>query len=237
MMKTDAITKINKIGKIGNVLTIIARIFAITALIISIAGTIFVAIIPDDLVKVNVKGDATVDVDISSFGVTLSEKEQTDLKSDLESGSISVTTGPATSKLETNSAVVNANGFSLRADGDMMNFSLHNIFLPLLASCIYLIMTIVTLFFISALCKAFSTCQSPFEENVIIKMKRLAFSLIPWVILSSITNGLMEGFMTGQFNFNAGINLEMILVILLIFVLTYIFQYGAVLQQESDETL
>lgn len=236
-MKTDAISKINKIGKIGNIFTIIARIFAIMALVISIAATILFAITPDDFVKVNVKGDATVDVDLSSFGVTLSEKEQTDLKSDLESGSLTVTTGPSSTKLETNSAIVNEEGFSLRADGDMINFSLHNIFLPLLASCIYLIMTIVTLFFIGSLCKAFSTCQSPFEENVIIKMKRLAFSLIPWVILSSITNGLMEGFMTGQFNFNASVNLDIILVIALIFVLTYIFQYGAVLQQESDETL
>lgn len=236
-MKTDAITKINKIGKIGNILTIIARIFAILSLALGIIGTIFFAITPEDFLKVNVNGDATVNVDLSSIGITLSDKEQTELKSNLEDGSLSVTTGPATSKLEVNSAVVNENGFALRADGDMIDFSMHNIFLPLLASCIYLIMTIVTLFFIGALCKAFSTCQSPFEENVITKMKHLAFSLIPWVILSSITNGLMEGFMTGKFNMNASVNLDTVLVIILIFVLTYIFQYGAVLQQESDETL
>lgn len=236
-MKTDAITKINKIGKIGNVLTIIARIFAIMVLLFSIAGTIFFAITPNDFTKVRVMGDATVNVDLSSIGITLSEEEQDNLKSDLESGSISVTTGSATSELELNNATVNENGFSLRANGNMIDFTLHNIFLPLLASCIYLIMTIVTLFFIGALCKAFSTCQSPFEDNVIKKMKQLAFSLIPWVILSSITNSLMNGFMTGKFNFSAGINLDTVLVIVLIFVLTYIFQYGAVLQQESDETL
>lgn len=236
-MKTDAITKINKIGKIGNIITIIARIFAIMLLVLSIAGTIFFAATPDDFLNVKVKGDATVDVNLSAIDWTLSKEEQDTLKSDLTDDSLSVSNGPGSSELGVNSAVVNENGFTLRADGDMINFSLHNAFLPTLAACIYLIMTIITLFFISALCKAFAACQSPFENNVITKMKHLAFSLIPWVILSSITNGLTEGFMTGEFNITAGVNLDTVLVIILIFVLTYIFQYGAVLQQESDETL
>jgi len=33
------------------------------------------------------------------------------------------------------------------------------------------------------------------------------------------------------------VDLGMVLIILFIFVLAYIFKYGAVLQQESDETL
>lgn len=236
-MKTDAITKINKIGKIGNVLTIIARIFAFLILILGIAGMIFFAVIPENFVKLKLNGDATVNVNLSAINAHLSEDEQAQLQSDLEGDSISVTTGPISSELETNSATVNENGFALRANGEMVNFSLHNIFLPLLAACIYIIMTIITLFFIGSLCKAFSSCQSPFEANVITKMKHLAFSLIPWVILSSITNGLTEGLMTGKYNISASINLDTVLVILLIFVLTYIFQYGVVLQQESDETL
>lgn len=236
-MKTEAITKINKIGKIGNVITIIARIVAIMVLAFGIAGTIFFAATPKDFLNINVSGDAIVAVDVSSIGWTLSEKEQNDLKADIEEGSLSVSNGTGHAELEVNSAVVNENGFSLRAYGDMMDFSIHNAFLPALAGCIYLVMTIITLFFVGGLCKAFSTCQSPFEENVITKMKHLAFSLIPWVILSSITNGLMDGFMTGKFNINASINLDTVLVIILIFVLTYIFQYGSVLQQESDETL
>lgn len=236
-MKTDAITKINKIGKIGNIFTIIARVIAFIALVIAIGGTIFLAAVPEDFVKLKMNGDAIVDVNLSAINAHLSEEEQKELQSDLEEGSISVATGPVSAKLGNNSATVNEDGFSIHANGEMIDFSLHNVFLPLLAACIYIAMTIVTLFFIGALCKAFSTCQSPFEGNVITKMKHLAFSLIPWVILSSITNGLTEGLMTGKYNFSASINLDTVLVILLIFVLTYIFQYGAVLQQESDETL
>ncbi len=234
-MKTNAISKINKIGKIGNVITIIARIVAIMSLVICIAGTIFFAATPEDFVKVKVDGDATVDVNLSAIDVKLSDKELSDMKNDLENGSTSITYN--SNDLTVNSATVNDDGFSLRANGNMIDFSLHNMFLPMLAACLYLTMTTVALFFVSALCKAFSNCQSPFEDNVITKMKHLAFSLIPWVILSSIPSGLEDGMLTGKFNFTAGVNLDTVLVIVLILGLTYIFQYGAVLQQESDETL
>lgn len=236
-MKTDAISKINTIGRVGNIITIIARVLASLVLVLAIAATIFFAAVPNDFLRLNVAGDATIDLNLASIGVNLSEEDQTEIQDNLTKGTLEINAGPGTSHFETSNAIVDENGFKLQANGVIMNFSLHNVFLPLLAGCLYIVMTIVTLCFIGSLCKAFSVCQSPFESNVIIKMKHLAFSLIPWVVLSSITKGLMSGFMTGQFNLNAGINLQTILVIALIFGLTYIFQYGAVLQQESDETL
>ena len=40
-----------------------------------------------------------------------------------------------------------------------------------------------------------------------------------------------------KFNQMIGVDLGMVLIIFFIFVLVHIFKYGAVLQQESDETL
>lgn len=236
-MKKDAITKINKIGKIGNVITVIMKIVTILSLIICIGLTVFFAGTPEEFLNMKINGDATINVDLSSIGIKLSEKEINEFKKEWEDESTSASFTVNSSELEVNDATVDENGLSIRANGDIMDFSIHNTFFPFLAACIYLIMTIITLVFVGRLCKAFSSCQSPFEENVITKMKHLAFSLIPWVILSSISSGLTEGIVTGKFNITAGINLDTVLVIILIFVLTYIFQYGAVLQQESDETL
>lgn len=237
-MKEQAISKINKMGKVGRILTIIARIFVSIAVVAGIIGTIFLIKLPDNFIKLNINGDATVDVDLSSVGINLSNKEQKDVKKNLEEGNFTVSVGQGyQSNLDINEANVTDKGFSLRANGDMANFSLHNIFAVTIAATIYSIMTIITLCFVGSLCKAFENCQSPFEEAVIKKMKNLAFSLIPWVVLSTITEGLVAGVMTGNFDITAGIRLDMVFIILIIFVLTYIFQYGAVLQQESDETL
>ena len=68
-------------------------------------------------------------------------------------------------------------------------------------------------------------------------MTSFAFSLIPWVFLSSLVNSVSNSITTGGPHVSLSINLGMILIILVIFALTLIFKYGAVLQQESDETL
>jgi hypothetical protein len=48
---------------------------------------------------------------------------------------------------------------------------------------------------------------------------------------------LMLTFMSGAPKVTLSINLAVIFTVLVIFALAYIFKYGAVLQQESDETL
>ena len=67
--------------------------------------------------------------------------------------------------------------------------------------------------------------------------QNLAYSLIPWAFFTTVSDGMVTGMMTGKTQFNVGVDLGMVLVIVIIFALTYIFKYGAVLQQESDETL
>jgi len=43
--------------------------------------------------------------------------------------------------------------------------------------------------------------------------------------------------MSGSSKVSLSINIAVVFTIVVIFALTYIFKYGAVLQQESDETL
>ena len=57
------------------------------------------------------------------------------------------------------------------------------------------------------------------------------------VLLSGISENVIESALTGGKNMLFSVDLSTVLVILLIFALTYIFKYGAQLQTESDETL
>lgn len=133
---------------------------------------------------------------------------------------------------------VNNDNISVDLSGRYVDFSLHNLVWVMLFTFLYLAMTLTTLFFIGFLCKAFQNCESPFEQNVIKKMKTLAYSLIPWAILSTVSGAvtrifLKDGIHMGDF----GIDLRVVMTVLIILALAYIFQYGAILQQESDETL
>ena len=96
---------------------------------------------------------------------------------------------------------------------------------------------LVGIIFAGRLAKSFRDCESPFEERVIRRMKQFAYSLIPWAVLSSISGSLDQRLWMAGGGLSFDLNVGMIVVVLVILALAYIFQYGAILQRESDETL
>ena len=235
-MKENAISKINKMGRIGTILTIIAKVFIIIGLIATFVGTIASAFIPKDFFTAGADSNLLINISLASLGSSLTDEEVT--QAEQEAVKILGEEEFDTGSLKINTMDVSNDNISLSLTNKLANFSLHKIFWVMLSAFLYLAMTLVTLFFIGFLCRAFQNCESPFEENVIKKMKTLAYSLIPWTILSTVNDAVANNFFTNSFRLDGiGIDLNMVMTVLIILALAYIFQYGAVLQQESDETL
>ncbi|MDE6434414.1 MAG: DUF2975 domain-containing protein [Lachnospiraceae bacterium] len=237
-MKENAISKVNQMGRIGNILTTIAKIFVILGLTITVAGTIMFALIPEDLITAQVDGNILLDINLAAVTSPVSDEEVAKAQQDIEKAFKDNDIIINGSKYGVNSVNLSNTGISLELTDNVIDFSFHNIVWAMLAALLYFIMTLVTLFFIGSLCKTFQNCSSPFEAEVIRKMKMLAYSLIPWTILTTVKDAIAQNLFTNSFELNnIGINLNMVLTVLIILALAYIFQYGAVLQQESDETL
>lgn len=231
-MKENAISKINKMGQVGGIITLIAKIFIIMGLVLCIGATILFAVTPEEFFTMKISGEAAVDMDFTSVGLDegdIGVMDEEELEKDFKDVS-----GP---EYEVKSMTVTEESVHLEAAAEDFTISLHSICWIMLVVALDLGMTLVTLFFVSALCKAFRDCTSPFEEKVTKKMQNLAFSLIPWTFLSYITEMVAGSYFSGKMQLSFGIDLNMVLIIVLIFVLVYIFKYGAVLQRESDETL
>lgn len=235
-MKQEAIKKMNKMGQIGQILALIAKIILIIGIVGICAATIFTAFVPEDFVKVTLGGTAKVDINLDAIGVSLSEEEQENInKPDAQIADGIIDANGMEYRINDMSAT--EKGLTVDTSADNITVSLHNVFKVLLVGTLSLILSLVTVCFISSLCKAVRYCETPFEDNVIKKMQNLAFSLIPWAFFKSISQGMATGVLYDKMQLNLGIDLGMVLVIVIIFVITYIFKYGAVLQQESDETL
>ena len=100
-----------------------------------------------------------------------------------------------------------------------------------LAGILILAASLVSCIFGKRLADALAKCDSPFEENVLKKMKAFGFSLIPFAVVSLIIKGV--GLLTALFT---------LIIILFIIQMRFqfypgIFNYGAELQKESDETV
>lgn len=236
-MKEQAIQKINKMGKAGSIVLRILRIFFYIGLIGMIVGGAILASFPDDALVMKAKGigEATINTEaFSKFGMPV----QLIKENKIPEGGLAVFSWGDTDivfdHMETdgNYVTLSANGELNESTINVKNFSS-----VLFAGAFDLVFRIISLIFAGILCKALQQCESPFAEDVIRKMKWFAYSLIPWVILNNLSSSMSQSLLKGHMQVNLSVDFSMLLIVLVVLALAYIFSYGAMLQQESDETL
>ncbi len=230
-MKEQAIRKINKIGKVSNIITLIAKILVGIAMTVTLIATIICFIIPESMLTFEIESTMNMIMDYSDLGVHMSEEEIATVQADLNQELL------VESEASYTDVIVEAGKVTMTSEFESFSFTMRDATWLAFMGALVLGLTFVTLFFISALCKAFRDCQSPFEDNVIKKMQSLAIALIPWAILSTLVSTVANSLLNNKLSIMFSVDFGVVLIVLVVLVLVYIFKYGAVLQQESDETL
>ncbi|MBE5865695.1 MAG: DUF2975 domain-containing protein [Lachnospiraceae bacterium] len=249
-MKEQAIQKINKVGKISYIITVICKILVIAGLVCSVASAVICFSQPAESMRVTQRSAMIVEMSKEALGQDITDAELAEMHAALESGEQmqvqQVRNGMMGSGLNMVSTgqtfvPVAMDVTEDRVTIDMMTdgatYTMHDLAVLSLLMAVVLAMSIVTLTFIESLCKAFRNCATPFEEEVIKKMQRLAICLIPWTLISSIGDTITNSMMSGGMSWSFSVDLGVVLLVVIVLILVYIFKYGAVLQQESDETL
>lgn len=231
----NTIAKINKFGKVASIISKVCKILLIVGLVGCTIGTVAIAVLPSDLLEMNMTGSAHININLDKFNVNFSDEQKKDIENSLlEDQKINI---DGNNMGEVTDIQVNDNSFSFTASGTMAEFGFGDLIYVLITATIYIAMTLVTVIFTERLCKAFRDCDTPFSEDIIKKMQQLAYSLIPWVVLSGVAEGAMKSLFKNSIDFTISFNMTSVIAIAIIFVLVYVFKYGAKLQQEADETL
>ncbi len=232
MNKETAVKRVNGIGKAGTIISRIAMVFLIIGIVGCLVSAMILSVLPKDFFEFNVVGSGNMEIHIDKM---LPEAELEKLGKAIENGEMNV----ANSSYASEEVIFSEDGRSILVDvtGDSTVINPGRVALVLWSALLYVVGTLVVVIFVEKLCKAFRDCKTPFEENIIKALQRLAWSLIPWLVLGSTLEGCISSAFKENVDIRLGVNLQTALVILLIFGLSYIFKYGAVLQQESDETL
>lgn len=238
MIKEQAIAKINKMGKAGRVITNILKVFTIIGIVILTMLMLLLALLlPKDLFQYHFLNQARLELSIDALKKLPLSQE--DLEA-LERGEIQ--------------EVLSQNTYDgmyfteIRREGDkIVTFlvsgeedgvaTVNHLLFIMLCGTVAGVFTLITLIYAGKLCKSFETCASPFEENVIRRMRRFTYSLIPWVLLTRMSESALGSLFEGKMELKLSVNISSLIIVLALLALVYIFQYGAVLQQESDETL
>lgn len=216
-MREDTISKINSVGRVSRIVSKIAQVITIISAIACLAVGIIFMFIPADAVK-SFNGEAIGKIvfdEEKSKMISFDDSDNEHIK--FMGAEFKVNT---TETVEGNNRAVNIDALAINVDG--RHFKLLGIFLSF--SCSLLLVSLYVVFiFAVRLSKALETCKSPFEENVLTAMKKLGYSFIPFGVISVGLTGISA--------------ISLILVILVVILFINIFNYGAELQQESDDTV
>ena len=235
-MKQEVVAKINKFGKVGEIIANICRIVVIMGVVVLlVAGIMLLAVMPKNMMNINVKTVMGLTFDAAAIGETFATEDVTEMEASLrEEFNGNVTANGE--ELVISDVVVNGDVMEITAESDKVELlGKGKVVVFLIMQLLQMAVAIVTITFIIKLCKEFKTCETPFSNDVIKRMKQVGYSLIPWCFTYP-TAEAAANFMVSN-NLNLSIDLGMIIMVLVVIALTHIFKYGAMLQQESDETL
>lgn len=236
MNKRVAIEKINKMGKVGNVLINISKVLVGIGIVACLALFIASMILPENFLRIKSTNNVEISMDLAALNVDMSTIDENDFIAGMNEGlKVDVSVKAADKDLAFDR--IEGSVVTMSSGDDVKNINTKDAIYLGMAGLLTCIMCFVTLVFCGRLCKSFAKCESPFEEKIIKNMRLFGYSLIPWVILDSIGKSLFNSFINGHFQMNISLNLTTIVIVVFVLVLVYIFRYGAVLQQESDETL
>jgi len=242
-MKTDIISKVNKIGKAGVIITKIGKVFLWIACIVCLLTGLLLLALPDDFIVIHMEGKAAIEV---SFPTAISQADFYVIEEDgvAELKWNEVTWGEVDSSLEVNGQeygivgmVKTENGYLMDAQSESYTIRIRNFAYIVLLSAVLCAVALVTMHFVGNLCRLFQDCETPFTLEISEALKKLAIAIIPMAFFTNLSESVTNSVMSGDVNIVIGVDVMTVLLVLLVFMLSAIFNYGTMLQQESDETL
>ena len=218
----ENLKKIQTIGKISKIVALVVRVLAFVATGFALIGATVCASIPESWLSVSGQVNGTVEIG-SSLSVWKEALERLGGAGEGSFGTWSVEGG----KLFV----------SLRSP-DFENIPLTKMAaVALTAAAFRLAFYGVILLFVSKFARALEKNSTPFCDACIKYLKITAFVLLGWAVVGETTLQVVCGMFFGKFRLGVSVNGGMILISLVFLLLAYIFQDGAKLQREADETL
>jgi len=236
-MKNETITKVNQIGKVGQIIANIGKVIIAIGAIACLVSGIILLVLPDDMLAIHMEGKAAVEINMPMVGDKI--VVDTGNGSAVAIGAVSTEGSLELNGMEYGivGMTPTENGFLVNAEADNYTLGLNQLTSTVFLAAVNCVAMWVVMHFVAKLCKLFQECETPFTEEVVQTLKKVAIALIPMAFMSNLTTSVTNSIMSGNVHIVIGVDMTTVLLVLIIFMLAAIFSYGTMLQQESDETL
>ena len=220
--------KINIFGKVGKIITLVLIILLWVFEGLLLTGEAILIFVPKDAVTVEMTGNAQINIRTGDLNI---DKEQLDEFS--KNSKVTINDREYSDiKIETDKEGMT----HITTENQSVTYDIFSLMSVIGVLMIKLAAFIVALFFFKALMKSFSTCDTPFCDEIVKKLRNFAFSLIPTIAVSAGMNVLLSSFSNGSIDIGSS-EIPAAFFVIIILILSLIFKYGTELQKEHDETV
>lgn len=220
MEVTKEVKKIQTTGKVLRIVMAVLSALAFIGAFFLLIGSVVLAVIPDSWLSVSLSLGGEVSVSSTLPGW---DKLMESIAADIPGGTV---TGGG------NSLTV-AFGPSSPVELPVTKLLALAAFALAVQAAVYA----VVFLFIGKFGKVLQKNSTPFSAPCIRYLKVTAFVLLGWSLLSLVTGGAVRLVLFGGAFFGGTPDWGLLFISLILLLMAYIFQYGAKLQRESDETL
>lgn len=226
-MRDAVVSKINKIGKVGRIISKISKIMIVIGFVCCIVASVFLMVLPRNLVTITISSQAVVEVDNFNYS-NIINFDDLDVDAEIDLNGL---------EFEIEHVTKSGDGIEATTEVATNRIYLRDFVWVLGLGMMAMAAVYVALHFVEKLCQQFEVCQTPFTDEIVKGIRLLAISLIPMSLLNSTVESITNTILSGDIDIVVGVDLMAVLYILLIFMLASIFKYGTMLQKESDELL
>lgn len=225
----NSVKKIQQYSKYGRIISLIGKIFSSIILGILLIVTILYATIGSPIVETQVTGEAQVEVSIKdSFVTDLIPFERINYELEvLEDEELQLNLDEVTKEGNITKVLLSSD---LETDFPFLNF-----YKILVIPFVYSLLMLINFVFLHKLFTQLEKGRTPFSAQTIDDMKKVGYSLIPWVFFDIIADAIYSLMISNRLDLNFGINVTALIIIIIVFLLVNIFEYGINLQTEVDE--
>lgn len=253
-MDTNTLAKFRLFGKTGKILMTVLSIITALIAVSCCAATAFVAALPEDALKVRVVERTQLHFNAESFqalwnilGGSFSYAGEGSLDDMLKENGRSVMP-PENTEFSTelklfhrsyDSAEIHTDGDAkvMDAESDPAEYNAKNLIQVFAFAALLAASAAAALWMLRRLFAVLTTCTSPFCGEVVAKMRAFGFSLLPVFIFASVSETLLEGFLSAGKSSGLQVQWGVLIAFAVTMALVAVFRYGVQLQKESDETL
>lgn len=245
-MRNTTIQKINRFGKIGRVILTVLIVLTIIATVAVTAATVIIGTLPKDAVTVSVSSNAKITVKAGWFNA-LWDAVVDGVSYASDDGTISFVP-PEDTPLQVNfklfgtdcsSATIHSDGSQkiIDASTDAFVYELRHLVIVLAAGIVFLLSVTGAMWTLKRLFRGFESCETPFCEDIVKKIRCFGFSLIPVAVLSSVCETVVRSLLAASQEVDVYVDWGVVIAFAVTVCLGTVFKYGVQLQRESDETL